>query len=186
VSYKFEETPVNHTKQANEHNSLIMWGLAIGTLFTIFVGTLRWLRDLPSKSEESVSKVPNEGEPLISSNKAQAINGRDIDQRSPSIQKGEIMKSPSDEKQSARGTPLSTDMQHDPNQSNTRFTSATKYIVGIGIFLTFLFILFISRNVLSLLIIATLIAFIIQPLISFFQNKFKVSRGISVGLTYQK
>lgn len=62
--------------------------------------------------------------------------------------------------------------------------SATKYIVGVGLAILGLYILYISRSVISLLVIAALIAFLVRPLINLLHQRLRIPRRISVLLTY--
>jgi predicted PurR-regulated permease PerM len=66
----------------------------------------------------------------------------------------------------------------------TRWTLPTKYVVGVGLFLALLFVVYISRSSLSMIIFAALLAFVVQPAINFFQRRWKMKRGSAVGLAY--
>jgi predicted PurR-regulated permease PerM len=66
----------------------------------------------------------------------------------------------------------------------TRWSMTTKYIVGTGIFLSVLFLIYLSRGSLSMIIFAALIAFVIRPLISWLQRQLKLKRGAATGITY--
>jgi predicted PurR-regulated permease PerM len=66
----------------------------------------------------------------------------------------------------------------------TQWRTTTKYIVGVGIALFGLALLYLSRPILPSLIIAALIAFLARPLIRFFQTRLRFPRGIAVFLTY--
>ena len=60
----------------------------------------------------------------------------------------------------------------------------TKYIVGVGLILFGLYLLYLSRSVLTLFIIAALIAFLLRPVVRFFHHRCKIPRGLSVLLSY--
>lgn len=62
--------------------------------------------------------------------------------------------------------------------------SATKYIVGVGLAVFGLYILYLSRSVISLLVIAALIAFLVRPFINILHQRLRIPRRISVLLTY--
>lgn len=62
--------------------------------------------------------------------------------------------------------------------------STTKYIVGVGLAIFGLYILYLSRSVISLLVIAALIAFLVRPLINILHERLRVPRRIAVLLTY--
>jgi predicted PurR-regulated permease PerM len=65
-----------------------------------------------------------------------------------------------------------------------RFKEPTKYVVGVGLALAAVLILVISRSVIPLIIIAALLALVVQPVIGFFQRRLKLSKGLSIALTY--
>lgn len=67
---------------------------------------------------------------------------------------------------------------------STEWSKPTKYIVGVGLFLFSLYILYLSQDTLTLLIVAALIAFLLTPLINFFHQRLKIPRGLAVLLSY--
>ena len=67
---------------------------------------------------------------------------------------------------------------------STRWSPTTKYIVAVGLFLSIIFLIFISRGSLSMIIFAGLIAFVVRPLIGWFQRRLKIKRGAATGITY--
>lgn len=67
---------------------------------------------------------------------------------------------------------------------NVEWNSTTKHIVGVGLALFGLYILYLSRSVLPLLVIATLIAFLLMPVVDFFHHRCRVPRGLAVLLAY--
>jgi predicted PurR-regulated permease PerM len=67
---------------------------------------------------------------------------------------------------------------------DTEWRRITKYLVGIGLAVFGLYILYLSRAVLPLLIIAALIAFLVRPMIRFLRLSLKFPRGIAVLVTY--
>jgi len=69
-------------------------------------------------------------------------------------------------------------------KTDTAWQSPTKYFVAACLILFGLYILYISRAVLTLLLTAALLAFIASPVIKLFQNKLKLSKGLSVAITY--
>jgi predicted PurR-regulated permease PerM len=66
----------------------------------------------------------------------------------------------------------------------THWSRTTKYIVGVVLFLSFVIMIYISRGSLSLVIFAGLIAFVVRPLIDWFQRRLKMKRGAATGITY--
>ncbi len=67
---------------------------------------------------------------------------------------------------------------------NTEWKSTTKYIVGIGLFLFALTVIYISRSVLAMLVIASLIALLVRPLITWLDVRFRFPRGAAVLVSY--
>ncbi len=67
---------------------------------------------------------------------------------------------------------------------NTEWRLTTRYIVGAGLVIFALYILYLSRSVIPLLMIGALIAFLVRPIISLLHSRFKVPWAISVLITY--
>jgi len=67
---------------------------------------------------------------------------------------------------------------------DTNWSKTTKHIVGVGLALFGIFILYVSRSVLGLVAVGALIAFLLMPLIDFFNNKFKMPRLLAVLTAY--
>jgi predicted PurR-regulated permease PerM len=67
---------------------------------------------------------------------------------------------------------------------STRWSKTTKYIVAVFLFLAVIAILVFSRNSLSLIFFAGLLAFLVHPLIRFFQQRWRMPKGAAVLLTY--
>jgi predicted PurR-regulated permease PerM len=67
---------------------------------------------------------------------------------------------------------------------STRWSPATKYVVGVGLFLFLVFVIFFSRSVLSMITLAALLAFVVHPVVNLFQRRLKMKRGLAVGLAY--
>ncbi len=70
------------------------------------------------------------------------------------------------------------------DELSARWSPTTKYIVGTFLFLVLVGIVFISSSAIPLIVFAAIMAFLVQPIISFFENKMKASRGIATALTY--
>ena len=66
----------------------------------------------------------------------------------------------------------------------TIWSRPAKYLVAIGLVLLGIFLLHLSRSVIPLLIMATLTAVIVRPVISWLQLRLHLSRGLAVGLVY--
>lgn len=67
---------------------------------------------------------------------------------------------------------------------NAEWREPTKYIVGVGLFIFGLYLIYLSSSVLTLLILAALVAFLLIPLVNFFHDKCRMPRGLAVLLTY--
>lgn len=68
--------------------------------------------------------------------------------------------------------------------TNPEWSVPTKHIVGVGLFLFGLYVIYLSRSVITLLVIASLVAFLLMPVVDFFQRRLKLPRGVAVLLTY--
>jgi predicted PurR-regulated permease PerM len=66
----------------------------------------------------------------------------------------------------------------------TEWSQPTKYIVGVGLVFFGLYVLYLSQDALTLLIVAALIAFLLTPLINFLHQRLKIPRGLAVLLSY--
>ncbi len=67
---------------------------------------------------------------------------------------------------------------------STEWSRTTKYLISIGLVLFGLYVVYLSRSVLSMLVIGGLIAFLVMPLVDFFNGRFRLPRGLAVLLTY--
>ena len=67
---------------------------------------------------------------------------------------------------------------------NTTWSRPTKYIAGVGLVLLAVYLIYLSRSVLSILIIAALIAMIVHPAINWLQVRARLPRGLAVALVY--
>jgi predicted PurR-regulated permease PerM len=67
---------------------------------------------------------------------------------------------------------------------NTTWSKPTKYIAGVGLVLLGIFVLYLSRSVIPLLIIAALIAVIVRPVIEWLYREFCLPRGVAIAVTY--
>lgn len=60
----------------------------------------------------------------------------------------------------------------------------TKYVIGVGLFLAFLYIIYISRSSMRMIIFAALLAFVVRPVVGFFRRRWNMKRGSAIGLAY--
>ncbi len=67
---------------------------------------------------------------------------------------------------------------------NTEWSDTTKHIVAVGLGLFALYIIYLSQSVLTIVIIAALVAFLLMPLVEFLHQRLKLSRGWAVLITY--
>ncbi len=67
---------------------------------------------------------------------------------------------------------------------STGWTTPTRYLAGVGIFLFFLWLISYSQQTLSLLVFAALIAILAQPVSNFFQKRLRFSHGLAITITY--
>jgi predicted PurR-regulated permease PerM len=67
---------------------------------------------------------------------------------------------------------------------NTAWSKPTKYVVGVSVALLGLFVLYLSRSVIPLLIVAALIAVIVRPAITWLHQRLGLPRGLAVAATY--
>ena len=67
---------------------------------------------------------------------------------------------------------------------NTAWSKPTKYIAGVGLVLLGIFMLYVSRSVIPLLIIAALLAVIVRPVIEWLYREFCLPRGVAIAITY--
>lgn len=67
---------------------------------------------------------------------------------------------------------------------NTTWSATTRYLVGVGLVLLGIYLLYLSRPVIPLLIIAALISVILRPIILWLHLRVRLPRGLAVALVY--
>lgn len=67
---------------------------------------------------------------------------------------------------------------------NPEWSTSTKHIVGVGLALFGVFIIYLSRSILTVIILAALLAFLLMPIVEFFNNRLRMPRGLAVLTTY--
>jgi predicted PurR-regulated permease PerM len=67
---------------------------------------------------------------------------------------------------------------------SAEWTKPTKYIVGASLVLFGIYVFYLIRPVVTLLVIAALIAFLLMPVVSFLHKRLKIPRGVAVLLSY--
>jgi predicted PurR-regulated permease PerM len=68
--------------------------------------------------------------------------------------------------------------------AGNRWSTPTRYIMGVLLFLAGVFVLFIGRSVIPMVILAALVALFVNPLIQFFRRRLRMKIGLAVGITY--
>lgn len=68
--------------------------------------------------------------------------------------------------------------------TNTNWSKTTRYIAGVSLALFGIFVLYQSRTVIPLLVIASLIAVIVRPIILWLHESIHISRSLSVIMVY--
>ena len=64
------------------------------------------------------------------------------------------------------------------------WSTPTRYIMGVFLFLAVIVVLFIGRSAIPLVIGAALLALLVEPLIKFMVRRFRMKKGLAVGITY--
>lgn len=67
---------------------------------------------------------------------------------------------------------------------STTWSRTTRYVVAVGLALFGVFVLYLSRPVLPLLIMAAVLSFLLLPIINFLHKRLRMPRGLAVILTY--
>jgi predicted PurR-regulated permease PerM len=67
---------------------------------------------------------------------------------------------------------------------NTEWQQGTKYIVGVGLVIFGLFVLYLSMPIVPLLITSALIAFLLMPVVGFLHKRLKLPRGLAIFVSY--
>lgn len=66
----------------------------------------------------------------------------------------------------------------------TAWTRPTRYVVGIGLAIFGVFLMFISSSVIPLLVVAGLLAFTVRPVINVLHHRLRLPLGVAVAMTY--
>jgi predicted PurR-regulated permease PerM len=67
---------------------------------------------------------------------------------------------------------------------STQWSKTTRYIVGVCLFLFGIFVLYLCRSIIPLLIVAALIAVFVRPLVRWLHEQVGLARGLAVMLVY--
>ena len=67
---------------------------------------------------------------------------------------------------------------------NAQWSPTTKYIVGTGLFFALFGLVFLSSSAIPLIIFAAIMAFLVQPVVLFFEKRLRINRSVATFLTY--
>jgi len=137
----------------------LAFGAIIGTLVSVLVGILRLFSRNPSIDEELPKPQLPEAEE-VSLGISQVENTREpvsnlIEKELPLVQ-----------------------------EMNSQWSPTTKYIVGTGLFVALLGLVFLSSSAIPLIIFAAITAFLVKPIVVFFEERLKLKQGPATFLTY--
>jgi len=68
--------------------------------------------------------------------------------------------------------------------AGNRWSTPTRYIMGVFLFLAVLLVLYIGRSAIPLVLAAALLALFVDPVIKFFIRRLRMKTGLAVGITY--
>jgi predicted PurR-regulated permease PerM len=68
--------------------------------------------------------------------------------------------------------------------AGNQWSTTTRYIMGVFLVFAGVFVLYIGRSVIPMVIVAALVALFVNPLIQFFKRRFRMKIGLAVGITY--
>jgi predicted PurR-regulated permease PerM len=183
-------------------SSPLFWGLLFGAIVSFVAairrrlsisqqGTSPWLEEpevyvpLPERPAPAIAKGNADSAPAEPSPGAMgpdpqttAVSGPALDARRPSPPRPASTPAPStlDGGLTKQG-PL-------PSSQSRRWREPTKYVVGVGLFFALLFVLYISRSVIPIIVLGALLALVVHPVIGFLQRRIKLSKGLSIAITY--
>jgi len=85
---------------------------------------------------------------------------------------------------SKSGTPAGKGAHQVEGSAGKQWSAPTRYIMGVFLFLAGLFVLYIGRSAISMVIVAALLALFVNPLIQYLRRRFRMKIGLAVGITY--
>jgi predicted PurR-regulated permease PerM len=68
--------------------------------------------------------------------------------------------------------------------ASNRWSTPTRYIMAVLLVFAGVFVLFIGRSAIPMVIVAALVALFVDPLIQFLRKRFRMKKGLAVGITY--
>lgn len=150
--------------------------LFISTIVLTLTSLIIWLFRLWSKPAMGMDSVPSSTSQVPVKQEAGGLGGANVPVENPAGKKG-------GNPQQASKPPV----QPSPGpilEENTYWTMPTRYIAGVGLMLFYLGVIVYSRQSLSMLIFAALIAILVRPGVQFLQRRFRFSRGLAVMFMY--
>jgi predicted PurR-regulated permease PerM len=185
-------------------STALFWGLLLGAIVSFGAGLRRWLhtggRAAPLRSTRPPSEHALEGmagrdiEPLpgavtaapptSTAAAATVASGAALPQSQGISSSEPVAESRKPPHRSHAPVPATQKMSPSAAVQPIRWKEPTKYIVGVGLFLAILFIIYISRSVLPTIILGALLALIVHPIVRLFRKRLKLSKGLSVGIIY--
>jgi len=163
--------------------SAIIFGLA-----SFVVWLLRLSPGIQQKPKSSRSNQLVQDSQMIEPEKAE-IGSTTL--RSANDESSPLQQSPQSEADLSQVDNLSVDSPPAQNQElepdeaeSTGWTTPTRYLAGVGIFLFILWLINYSQQTLSMLIFAAIIAILAKPFSSFFQKRLRFSQGLAITITY--
>lgn len=138
----------------------LAFGTIIGALASVLIGILCLLSKNPPR-EEGLSKA-----------------------QSLSPAKKTIVASQVENTHEAVSTPIKKEVPPVIQDRNVQWSQITKYIVGTGLFFALLGLVFLSSSAIPLIVFAAIIAFLVQPIVAFFEKRLRMKREIATFVTY--
>jgi len=172
----------------------LFWGLLVGAIVSFVAALRRWLpsgaRPAPSPSARPPLELDLAGtEPGVTEPLPGEVTATAASMTLPQLSQGNgLGERAAESRKPAHPQHASVPAAQKPGPSHpaqpTRWKEPTKYVVGVGLFLAILFIIYISRSVLPTIIVGALLALIVQPIVRLFRNRLKLSKGLSVAIIY--
>lgn len=88
------------------------------------------------------------------------------------------------EKPSKSNQPIVSAVPSAAAPTGSRWSTPTRYIMGVLLVLAGVFVLYIGRSVIPMVIVAALVALFVDPLIQFLRRRLRMKIGLAVGITY--
>jgi len=178
--------------------------LILSTIFLGFLSFIIWIVKLGSKSQtKSPKDLPAERTLQLSASTGEISDGEKVSTIPPTVEHQKAVNNlktakpakPITEMKPTISSSVPSDKQVSTESyadqgvaqisaKSTRWTATTRYMAGAGIVIFIIWIIFFSRQTLSLLIFAALIALLAQPVIRFLRKRLRFSHSLAVVFTY--